>query len=61
MTTYKDTIRSVLADSIDTIYKTEDLELRGKALLGVKKVLDEFVYDLSLLIGECNALKEIQQ
>jgi len=56
---YKTNIRHKLATAIDAIVTIKDTELRLKALLGVKRVVDELHYDLSLLIGELVALKEI--
>jgi len=56
--THKNKVRSVIANAIDGILKNDKEPL--KALIGVRKVVDELQYDLSLLIGELVALDAIK-
>jgi len=59
--TNKESVRANIADAIDTVLTIRDIDLRLKALLGIKKVVDELQYDLSLLIGEQGALIEMNK
>jgi hypothetical protein len=59
--TNKESVRINIADAIDSVLIMKDTELKLKALVGIKKVVDELQYDLSLLIGEQTALIEINK
>jgi len=54
----KNKVREVLVEAIDNIVSYQGDKLPG--LLGVKSVVEEFNYELSLLIGEQVALEEIK-
>jgi hypothetical protein len=61
MATHKDIVRGTVSKAIDSVITIKDTNIRLKGLLGLKMVVDELQYDLSLLIGEQVALIEIEE
>jgi hypothetical protein len=54
-------IRATIADALDNIEETEDLNLKLRGMLGVRGTLVDFIYDIDLDIGELVALIEINK
>lgn len=58
---YKQQVRTVLADTLDGIDTIEVNWIKLKSLIAVRELLTEFTQDVSLSIGELIALDEINK